>query len=182
MRCIGVSSDEEADLEATRRCCSEYGGGSETSSFEGKWVMKMDKSASGCEGLGCGVLLCPLLLRLLLPFRKRDSNEGLEKYSCVVGLKFPFQVAEAGNLGGGISFCFEARLASSFSLSLSAFSALSASALARWEAFEELRFQLRLSFRRSDVVEAGVLGSSEVDVRVDAASRFVAICGFGLGR
>jgi hypothetical protein len=40
----------------------------------------------------------------------------------------------------------------------------------RFEALEELRFQLKLSLRRSEVVEAGVLGSSDVDVRVEGVS------------
>ena len=64
------------------------------------------------------------------------------------------QAADAGILGGGISFCcFD--------------SSFSAAACARCEAFDELRFQVRLSLRRNDVVEAGVLGSSELEVLAD---------------
>lgn len=128
-----------------------------------------------------GLPFCALI-KLLLLFRNRDSNEGLAAGSCVVGLKFPFQVAEAGNFGGSISFCLEVRFASSFSRSLSTLSAFSASALSLREALEEVRFQPRLSFRLSEVEEAGVPGSSDVDVRVEASSRFEATGGFGLGR
>jgi len=43
-------------------------------------------------------------------------------------------------------------------------------AASRFDALEELRFQLKLSLRLKEDVEAGVLGSSEVDVRVEGAS------------
>ncbi len=45
---------------------------------------------------------------------------------------------------------------------------------------EELLFQLRLSLRRSEFVDAGVLGSSELDVRVDWFATWMT-CGTILG-
>jgi hypothetical protein len=79
-------------------------------------------------------------------------------------------VADAGIFGGGIS-CLD------FASSFSAFAAAPATL---WDALEELLFQLRLSLRRREFVDAGVLGSSELDVRVDWFATWTT-CGTILG-
>jgi len=93
---------------------------------------------------------------LWLIFLGRISSDGRAD---PVSLEFlDDQVAEAGIFGGGISFCF---------LASSSFSFCAAAACARCDALEELLFQVKLSFRRREIVEAGVGGSSELEVRVD---------------
>jgi hypothetical protein len=100
----------------------------------------------------------------VLTFLTLESNDGRDD-----GMSAEFRelhVADAGILGGGIS-CLD--LASSFS----AFPAVP-------DALEELLFQLRLSLRRKEFVDAGVLGSSELDVRVDWFATWIT-CGTILG-
>jgi hypothetical protein len=104
---------------------------------------------------------------LLLTFLTLLSNDGRDD---AMSAEFrELHVADAGIFGGGIS-CLD------FVSSFSEF-ALPATLC---DALEELLFQLRLSLRRSELVDAGVLGSSELDVLVDGFATWTT-CGTILG-
>ena len=104
---------------------------------------------------------------LLLTFLTLVSNDGRDD---AMSAEFrELHVADAGIFGGGIS-CLD------FVSSFSEF-ALPATLC---DALEELLFQLRLSLRRSEFVDAGVLGSSELDVLVDWLATWMT-CGTILG-
>ena len=91
-----------------------------------------------------------------------DFTEGLG-----LGTVKLFIVADAGNFGGGMLSCFGGCGAYSESRSLAA-----------WEIlrlfFEAFLFQLRLSFRRNEDVEDGVVGSSGLEISVGVSI----FCGF----
>jgi hypothetical protein len=83
------------------------------------------------------------------------SNDGRDD---AISAEFrELHVADAGIFGGSISWL-------DLPSSLSAFADVPVTLC---DALEELLFQLRLSLRRKEFVDAGVLGSSELDVRVD---------------
>lgn len=99
---------------------------------------------------------------LLRRFESRnvvDFNEGLG-LGTAWELIFPV-VAEAGSLGGGMLSCFGMSGAYSDALS---FAARETAALIL--DFDVLRFQPRLSFRRSEEVDDGVVGSSGLETCV----------------
>lgn len=83
-----------------------------------------------------------------------------------LGSSGPFQVAEAGSLGGGISSCF------------GGFGGRSASLSAAVCAFEALRLRVKLSLRRSELPKEFVAVSTELAVSMLAASSLDAFLGF----
>lgn len=83
-----------------------------------------------------------------------------------LGSSGPFQVAEAGSLGGGISSCF------------GGFGGRSASLSAAVCAFEALRLRVKLSLRRSELPKELVAVSTELAVSMLAASSLDAFLGF----
>ena len=82
-----------------------------------------------------------------------------------LGPREPDNVAEAGNRGGGMSSC------------LGGWGGGSSRAVLALAIFEELRFQLRLSFRRREDPDDGVSGSVGLDgfVRVSSLEVRVAV-------
>lgn len=83
-----------------------------------------------------------------------------------LGSSGPFQVAEAGSLGGGISSCF------------GGFGGKSASLSAAVCAFEALRLRVKLNLRRSELPKEVVAISTELAVSMLAASSLDAFLGF----
>ena len=83
-----------------------------------------------------------------------------------LGSSGPFQVAEAGSLGGGISSCF------------GGFGGKSASLSAAVCAFEALRLRVKLSFRRRELPKEVVPASAEFEVSMLDASSFDAFLDF----
>jgi hypothetical protein len=100
--------------------------------------------------------------------RRVKSSDGRVRFD---GVGLELHVADAGNLGGGISFCFDACCGGSATCEgLCACAACDA-----WDAaLDELRRQpLKLSLRLNEVADEGVSGSVEVEVWVDVVSFFV---------
>ena len=84
-----------------------------------------------------------------------------------LGSSGPFQVAEAGSLGGGMSSCF------------GGFGGKSASLSAAVRAFEALRLRVRLNLRRKELPKELVPASTELAVSMlDASSleAFLVFC------
>lgn len=83
-----------------------------------------------------------------------------------LGSSGPFQVAEAGSLGGGISSCF------------GGFGGNSASLSAAVCALEALRLRVKLSFRRRELPKEFELASAEFEVSMLDASSLEAFLDF----